>query len=341
MENRATGLSVSVFSTCPQSVESSGEAYIRNVVDVAKWSEQHGCKGILVYADNRLVDPWLVAQVIIQNTKDLCPLVAVQPLYMHPYTIANMVASLGHMYGRRVYLNMVAGGFKNDLTALNDITPHDRRYDRLKEYTLIIKKLLSDDAPLTYDGEFYKVTNLKLTPPLRQDLFPGIFISGSSDAGLEASKVVGAVAIKYPKSPSEEAKQPPVQELDNGLRVGIIARENEDQAWKIAHERFPEDRKGQVTHQVAMKVSDSVWHKQLSQFAEESKSTRTPYWMIPFQNYKTFCPYLVGGYGQVAGELAKYFSVGYRQFILDIPPNEEELQHIALVFRMAKEAAVK
>src|SRR2546429_6744470 len=51
---------------------------------------------------------------IIQNTTRLCPLVAVQPIYIHPYAVAKLVASFGHMYGRRIYLNMVAGGFKKD-----------------------------------------------------------------------------------------------------------------------------------------------------------------------------------------------------------------------------------
>ena len=47
--------------------------------------------------------------------------------------------------------------------------------------------------------------------------------------------------------------------------------------------------------------------------------------MVPFQNYKTMCPYLVGSYEEVADELARYFSAGYRTIILDVPPNPEEL----------------
>ena len=68
------------------------------------------------------MDPWLVSQMVVQNTERLCPLVAVQPIYMHPYTVAKMVATLAYLYGRRLYLNMVAGGFKNDLQALDDPT---------------------------------------------------------------------------------------------------------------------------------------------------------------------------------------------------------------------------
>ena len=118
-----------VFATSPQSSQVPRDEYLKNVIDVARWSEAAGCRGTLVYTDNSLVDPWLVAQVILQNTKTLAPLVAVQPIYMHPYAVAKMVASYAHLYGRKIYLNMVAGGFKNDLMALNDPTPHDERRD--------------------------------------------------------------------------------------------------------------------------------------------------------------------------------------------------------------------
>ncbi len=331
--------SIEVFSTCPYSSQVEKDRFLPNVVDVARWSEQAGCRGILVYTDNSTVDPWLVSQIIIQSTEALCPLVAVQPVYMHPYSVAKMVASLGHLYGRRVYLNMVAGGFKNDLAALNDTTPHDRRYDRLVEYTKIIKELLASPFGISYEGEFYRVDKLKMTPPLAPDLFPGIFVSGSSDAGLAAAKAIGAVAIKYPK-PVDEYEGVSVDEaLDSGVRVGVIAREDRDEAWRVARERFPEDRKGQLTHQLAMKVSDSTWHKQLSEMGEGEETPDNPYWLTPFKNYKTFCPYLVGSYGRVAEELARYIKVGYETFILDIPPNEEELRHIGVVFDLASKAA--
>jgi len=121
-----TDVGLEVFSTCTQSTDGNPEAYVQRVADVARWSEQAGCKGILVYSDNRLVDAWLASHIIIQNTTRLCPLVAVQPIYIHPYAVAKLVASFGHMYGRRIYLNMVAGGFKNDLVALQAVRSPDR-----------------------------------------------------------------------------------------------------------------------------------------------------------------------------------------------------------------------
>lgn len=326
---------IEVFSTCPASNTVDPDRYEERVAEVARWSEDAGCRGILVYTDNSLVDPWLVSAIIIENTRTLCPLVAVQPVYLHPCAVAKMLASFGYLYGRRLYLNMVAGGFKNDLTALNDTTPHDKRYERLIEYTTIIKLLLSSRSPVCFEGEFYKISNLKMTPPLPQNLFPGITISGSSATGLAAAKALDAVAIQYPKRVPEYETDPLDRAVRSGIRVGIIARESENTAWEIAYQRFPEDRKGQLTHQLAMKASDSVWHKQLSDLGEQTKKERSPYWLVPFENYKTFCPYLVGSYGQVAKELAGYLALGHKTFILDIPVREEDLQHTNIVFNHA------
>lgn len=332
---------VDVFSTCIPSTAVERSAYIRNVIDVARWSEETGCRGILVYTDNSLVDPWLVSQLILQNTANLCPLVAIQPVYMHPYTVAKMVTSLGHFYGRRVYLNMVAGGYKNDLNALNDPTPHDKRYDRLIEYTKLIKLLLSSERAVTYTGEFYQIQQLKLTPSLPPDLFPGIFVSGSSAAGVIAARAMGATAVRYPKPVEAYEAEPLDADLKSGIRVGILARESGDDAWAVAHARFPEDRKGQIAHQLAMKVSDSEWHKQLSGLGERGATPMSPYWLGPFENYKTFCPYLVGSYEIVAKEIARYIGVGHRTFILDVPSTKEELCHIGVVFTQALEEVAK
>jgi alkanesulfonate monooxygenase len=324
-----------VFSTCPHSTALSLDAHLRRVVEVARWSEQAGCKGVLIYTDNSTLDPWMIAQVVIQNTQALCPLVAVQPVYLHPYTVAKLVATLGHLYGRRVYLNMVAGGFKNDLTALNDPAPHDRRYDRLIEYTTVIKGLLAGAGPLSFDGEFYKTDKLRLAPPLRPELFPGLFVSGSSEAGRVAARKLGAVAVHYPKPPGEHDEGPAEGPADTGIRVGVIAREDSADAWRAAYERFPPDRKGQLTHQLAMKTSDSAWHKQLSELGEEAAKPDNPYWLHPFQNYQTFCPYLVGSYAEVARELTRYLAAGHRSVILDIPPCQEELRHARAAFDLA------
>jgi alkanesulfonate monooxygenase len=329
---------VRIFSTCPPSVGASPDAYLHEVEEIASWSEDAGCEGILVTTDNGQVDAWLVSQTIIGATRTLSPLVAVQPVYMHPYTVAKMVASLAFLHGRRVYLNMVAGGFANDLAALNDHTPHDQRYERLIEYTTIIQQLLESEGPVTFSGGHYQVQNVRLTPRLPQELLPGILLSGSSEAGMAAAVRLGATAVEYPKPAAEYAGAESAGAAARGIRIGIIARSSEADAWRVAHERFPPDRRGQLTHELAMKVSDSAWHQQLSELGDTPTGEQNPYWLVPFKNYKTFCPYLVGSYSKVAHALAGYVSAGYRTFVLDIPANPEELRHIGAAFGAAADS---
>ncbi len=336
-------MNIQVYSTCPQSKDIDRSRYLQSVADVARWSEAAGCAGILVYTDNGIVDPWLVSQAVIESTERLKPLVAIQPVYMHPYSAAKMVASLAYLHGRAVCLNMLAGGFRNDLLALGDETPHDERYERTVEYTQILMGLLRGAAPVTVDGRYYHVANLKMTPAIAPELVPEVLISGSSPAGLAAARRLDATAVKYPRPPGEEADWIGDDDaVGFGVRVGIIARADADEAWRVAYERFPEDRQGKITHRVAMQVSDSHWHQQLSERrdADPTGDEPDPYWLGPFQNYKTFCPYLVGSYERVGQLLGHYIAVGSRTFILDIPASEEELDHIGTVFDRAQRQVV-
>jgi alkanesulfonate monooxygenase len=330
--SRKNGLKI--FTTCPPSALVQPRTSLQQLRDIARWSEDAGCEGILVFTDNSQLDAWLVSQVIIEATERLSPLVAVQSAYMHPYTVAKMITTYAHLYGRRLYLNMVAGGFKNDLAALNDLTPHDERYARLVEYTHVIQSLLRTSDSVSFEGKYYKVTNLKLTPPLPAELLPGVLVSGSSDAGMQAARQLGAIAVEYPKPPAEYEGGLPADRGSCGIRIGVIARADDAEAWSVARTRFPEDRKGQLTHQLAMKVSDSSWHRQLSDLGN-NEAADNPYWLVPFQNYKAMCPYLVGSYDRVADEVARYVDVGYRTFILDAPASPDELRHTGVVFERA------
>jgi alkanesulfonate monooxygenase len=330
------GNGIRLFSTCPQSKEFAAGAYLRQVRQVASWSEAAGCTGMLIYTDNSIVDPWLVAQVVLQETQALAPLVAVQPVYMLPYSAAKLVASLASLHGRRIWLNLLAGGFRNDLVALGDATPHDDRYARTVEYAQIMRALLETDAPVTVTGRFYTMRGVRMTPAVPPELTPGWLISGSSPAGRAAALAIGAIGIEYP-GPPDTVQETADLPAGRGIRVGIIARADAESAWQVAHQRFPDDRRGRLSHALAMKTSDSAWHRTLSDLARERPANGSPYWLWPFEQHRTFCPYLVGDYATVAREIARYLARGYTNFILDIPSDADDLQTAATAFRMAGE----
>jgi alkanesulfonate monooxygenase len=327
---------VTVYSTCPSSHNLSGARFRERIVDVARWTEAAGCRGLLVYTDNTLVDPWAAAQLMIDKTESLVPLVAVQPVYMHPFTVARMISTIGFLYGRSVDLNLVTGGYGEHLRALGDILDHDERYHRLGEYGKVINRLLTGTRPITHLGDFFSLNAATITPPLPAELAPRLFLSGSSEASREVCRAMGAVRLAYPRA-IHEYDDDPTALVRSGIRLGIIARDTSEEAWRVAHHRFPSDQVGEQFHDMAEGLVESHWHKRLSVDARQAPTGEGTYWMYPFRTYKTFCPYLVGSYAEVAAMLRRYLDLGVATIILDVPQEADDLYTAGIALREAAE----
>ena len=332
-----------VYATTPESESQSitnkksinGVEYFDKVINAAKWSEDNGFEGSLIYSNNSLVDGWSVAQIILAHTKTLTPLVAVNPVYIFPYALAKKIASLSYMFNRRIDINWIAGGFQNELKSLGDNTPHDKRYDRLFDYAQIVTGLLKSKGMFSHEGDFYKVDKIKMKPSIPKAMIPIELMSGTSEAGIATANKLEATKVKYAKPLSEYNGEKPNKNFDLGVRFGIIARETSKEAWEIANNRFPDDSIGEMAHTLASNTSDSKWHEELSKL-EVAKEKRV-YWLKPFHTYKTFCPYLVGSHQEVAEELAGYVKLGHTRIILDIMPEEADFTNCRHVFETVEE----
>lgn len=321
-----------VYTTCPGSTDHSQDTYRDHLIDVARWTEDAGHRGLLVYADNTLVDPWMVAHVVIDNTERAVPLVATQPAYAHPFTMAKSIASLAFLRSRPVDLNLVTGGFAKHLSELGDPlrSDHDRRYDRLIEYASVVRALLSATVPFTFQGEFYTLVNAQLGPVMASGLQPRLLISGASEACRRAAAVIGADRLSYPRPAADYLDPTSGAVAGQGIRLGIIARDTAAQAWRVAKSRFPADRDGERVQKLASRLTDSIWHRDLSRQVTTPTPEDTPYWMFPFRTYKTFCPYLIGSYQEVGEMLADYRALGVTTLILDVPRDADDLHHCGL-----------
>ena len=327
-------LKLHLIGSCPVMNFENSSKYAGYVAAVADWADRDGWEAILVYADNRQADPWLVAQIIVEKTRHLRPLVAVQPLYAHPFTVAKSVATLAQMYGRQVYLNMIAGSFPRDMEALCDSTAHDRRYDRVVEYATIVRDLFKNPGLLTFTGDFYREKNLQLLSRVPADLWPEFLNSGSSQAGINAARQIGARAIQYLRPASEYQRDSFDKSLMHGTRLGIVTRETHEAAWEAARCRYPADAYGAEIRRIATKVSDSVWVKELSR--DNRVPPGHPYWLGPYKNYQAACPFLVGSRQQVVAELAEYIRLGITTFLIEQPEDAEDSQRITEVFAAAR-----
>jgi alkanesulfonate monooxygenase len=297
-------------------------------------AERFGLTGVLAFAGNDVaVDPWFVAQHACHATRTLQPLVAVNPIYMHPFQVAKLVATIGHVERRKVHLNLITGTANRDRAALCDTIDHDARYERLIEFAQIIRQLLAQARPTSFDGQYYKMKDALCYPRLPADLLPDFFIAGQSDAATRCAAALGAVAMRML---SPDLGSAPVQGR-MGLYCGVIIREHASDAWRLAEERFPPDPTGNLVAEMALARTDSVWKHRLSALAA-TDANNDLYWLRPLRTLQADCPYLVGDRRRVAEILSVAMRAGYGAFIFDIAPEEEDFANLAHCLSIASQA---
>ena len=330
MEIQYGGDTVTVFTISPRTRD-VGE-YWNNIDACIRYSERHGATGILLFEGNdTYISPWIAAQAAFERSERLCPLVAVNPIYMHPFTVAKFVNSFAQLYGRRTYLNMITGTALSYLQAMNDELGHDRRYDRLREYVEVISALLGNERGIAYDGEFYRVNELKLEPPIDSSLQPLFFFAGASDAATAAARVVDGIQMKMLGAQLDLDVKPG----ETGIHFGIVTRADHSDAWTAAEALFKEDKRGERVQELTMKNTDSVWKQRMMRAAAMEADSLPGYWLRPFKNFQADCPYFVGSHEEVAKFLAALVGRGVRHIILDLPCIEEEFANVAEACRMA------
>jgi alkanesulfonate monooxygenase len=321
---------ITLYSTCRSSFGRHEESRLATLLEIARWADDAGYRGALVYTDCAALDPWLAAQAIVQNTNRLVPLVAVQPLDMTPFALARAVSSLAQLHDRPVDINFVSGGFSRDLASQGDGLSHDARYDRLVEYATVVRMLL-EGGLANFAGQYYTMRRSRLTTPLPAELMPTAYVSGSSPASLHAGELLGLTQLSVVVPPDEFSPRRP----GSAASVGIIARDDSAQAWRIARKRFPVDPDGATRMKLLLSTSESSWQARLAAVPTPDEVEGDPYWLVPFRYRYTFAPFLVGSYDEVAQAVKTYLDGGIRTFVLDIPQEQDDLYHARVAIERA------
>ncbi|HMD37018.1 MAG TPA: hypothetical protein VKH42_18720 [Vicinamibacterales bacterium] len=140
---------IELFSSCPRSDKVARSRFLDVVSDVAAWSDRAGCRGIVVPADDAVVDPWMLAQTIVRHSSALCPVIAVQPADTNARRLAKQISSFAFLHGRRAGISLVAGD------------------GEAAEFAASLQRMLESAAA-------------KLAPPIPSGLRPLVLLPGSA-----------------------------------------------------------------------------------------------------------------------------------------------------------------
>src|SRR6266568_6719905 len=297
--------------------------YAGELMRVAQFADRNGFEGILLFEGNDVfVEPWAMAQHIMAATTRSSPLIAVNPVYMHPFTAAKFVSSIAQLYGRKVYLNMITGTAVSDLQGLGDEQSRESRYSRLGEFVSVVRQLLTSPRPVNFAGKFYTANNLQLRPRLPAALMPEFLIAGQSDEARRVSAETGCIRMQMLPPDLEQGISA------SGVNFGIFARAKRDQAREAAKLRFRDTPESRELLKLTMGNTDSVWKKRLNDAGQNSELQENGYWLLPFLTFQADCPYLVGSYAEIGAKLRSFAEKGVGTVILDIVSEEAELEHV-------------
>lgn len=313
---------------------STDSSYAARLRQAGLATESMSWSGMLVPHHLDDVDPWMVACHLGSVTSKLIPLLAVQPACVPPHMAASCAAAYAVLYGRPLHFNLITGAKEEELRQLGDTTDHDQRYLRIKEYGSILRTLLTGNS-VNMVGKYYTYRGYRLNPrPSVLDECK-IFIAGSSPASLDAAQKMADVVVTHPLPfqewrtnfitlPSRDESQ-----LQLGIRIGIISRQSEDEAWETAFKRFPQSWSGdQIT--MLKTLSTNVWSRELAERSMNGPGDGSPrneerdvYWLGAFRSGLASAPFFVGTYDRVAERIEQYTTAGVSHILLDSVENED------------------
>jgi alkanesulfonate monooxygenase len=297
--------------------------YVDELMRIAHFSDRNGFEGILLFSGNDvLVEPWSMAQQIVSQTQRSSPLVAVNPIYMHPFTVARIISSFALLYQRKVYLNMITGTATSDLRGLGDQQSHENRYSRLGEFIFLVRQLLSSARPINFKGKYYTANHLQLRPRMPAALMPEFLIAGQSDHAYRLAAEMGCLMMQMLPPNLEDGISAP------GLNFGIFARPERDEARRAAKLRFQDSTENRELLKLTMENTDSVWKRRLNDAGQTGDLFDNGYWLLPFLTFQADCPYLVGSYADIGAKLRRFADRNVGTIILDVVADEQELQHV-------------
>jgi len=217
--------------------------YLRQVAGAA---DSLGYEGVLIPTGRSCEDPWVIASSLIGATRRLKFLVALRPGLHEPALAARMAATFDRLSGGRLLVNLVTGGDQAELEGDGVFLPHAERYAQSSEFIRVWREILTRShtgESLDYEGQHLWVKGARLLYPPVQQPYPPVYFGGSSNAAHDLAAEQVDAYLTWGEPPAEVAKKlADVREraarhgrtVRFGIRLHVIVRETEDEAWKAA-----------------------------------------------------------------------------------------------------------
>ncbi|USI74687.1 LLM class flavin-dependent oxidoreductase [Sphingomonas morindae] len=317
----------------------AGHNSLETLTEHALALEEHGWGGALIGAGWGRPDTFTVATALTARTKTFQPLIAIRPGYWRPANFASAAATLDHLSGGRVKINIVSG--QDNLAAYGDSEGNQaHRYGRTKEFMRLVRRLWTE-TDVTFEGEHFHVAGSTVEPRIQLQgarRHPKLYFGGASDAaekvaateadvqlfwGEPREGVADRIARLKALSRDLDRDLPP---LEFGLRITTLVRDTTAQAWADAEAKV--EAMKERTRVDEHRRAPAVGQQRLLDLHARGDVLDDNLYTAPgrYGGGGAGTTWLVGSPDDVAASLRHYRALGITHFILSDTPYLPEIR---------------
>lgn len=303
--------------------------------------ERNGWKGALVGTGWGRPDTFTLATALAARTRTFEPLIAIRPGYWTPAHFASSAATLDHLSGGRVRINIVSG--QDNLAAYGDAEGDQaHRYGRTGEFMRLVRRLWTEQD-VSHAGEHFQLSGSTVVPriePRGDRLHPRLYFGGASPAAEQVAATQADVQLFWgePLAGVEERiarlrrlsadldrDLPPLQ---FGLRITTFVRDTTEQAWAEAEAKVARMAQLQAQAKDQHRRRAAVGQQRLLDLQAQGEVLDDNLYTAPGRHGGggAGTTWLVGSAQDVAASLRKYEALGITHFVLSDTPYLAEIE---------------
>lgn len=304
-------------------------------VKVAQTAEDAGFEYLLVPVQTQCWEAYVTCAMVVARTKKIDALLAARAGFIAPTVMAKMISTFDQLSEGRVRINLITGGSAKEMEADGMFADHDQRYVLLDEAVSLMKQAWEAEEPFDFEGEVYKAKGVDVRPKPFQRPRPPFYLGGMSDAAKTVCAKHADVHLFWGDTPENVGKQivemreraaAGGRQLRFGMRLHVIVREDEGDAWAAAGSLI-QDAGDDLRSEIATMWDQSVANRRMQEFAQADSLLIAPHLWSGIATVRGGAGVaIVGNPEQVAATIREFVDAGCSSFCLSGYPHDEEAE---------------
>jgi alkanesulfonate monooxygenase len=311
---------------------------------VVRAAEAAAFEYLLIPVGSTCWEAWIAGAFMAARSSKIKPLIAARPGYINPVLLAKMISTFDQMSGGRICVNLIAGQNESEVEAEGIRYAKEERYALMEEEVSILKALWTTHGPVHFKGRFHTLSGAHIRPRPQQVPYPKFYLGGGSRQAWEMSAKHSDVHLFWGDLPERIAANigeiramarthDREHEIGFGMRLQIICREDEGDAWEAADQlvRHASERQKQ---EIKTLYSKSVANQRVQELAREYGDLLLPHLWSGITKVRPGAGIaVVGNPAQCADMLQQFIDAGCHSFCLSGYLHDEEAERFGRLVR--------